>query len=104
MHNDVLRGLRSRGIDVSTAAEAGLTSQDDEHVLHSAIAQGRVLYSFNVRDFQRIHSEWLANGRGHAGMVLAEQERYSVGEQIRRNGHLVDSLSAEFMQNRLEFL
>jgi hypothetical protein len=105
MDEDLVRGLRSRGIDVVTATEAGMTGRQDEEHLGLAKAQRRALYSFNVRDFHRIHSEWIVTGRGgHGGIILAAQQRYSTGEQIRRLLRLIASLSEEAMRNREEFL
>jgi hypothetical protein len=84
MDGDVVRGLRSRGIDVVTAADAGMIRRQDEDHLHLATSHGRVLYSFNVGDFHEIHTAWMASGRSHCGIVLTQQQRYSTGEQIRR--------------------
>jgi PAS domain-containing protein len=60
MDSDLVRALRSRGIDVLTAADAGMIRRADEDHLHWATVQGRVLYSFNVADFHEIHTEWMA--------------------------------------------
>ena len=104
MDGDLLRGLRSRGIDVVTAADAGMIRRKDEEHLAWATARGRVLYSFNVGDYHEIHTEWTATGRSHAGLILAQQKRYSTGEQIRRLLRLIGSLTGEAMCNREEFL
>jgi len=40
----------------------------------------------------------------HAGVVLAQQQRYAVGEQMRRLLALMASQTAEEMRNRVEFL
>src|SRR6266851_1817877 len=66
--------------------------------------KGRALYSFNVGDYHEIHREWTATGRGHAGIILAQQKRYSTGEQIRRLLRLIGSLTDDEMRNREEFL
>ncbi len=63
-----------------------------------------VLYTFNVRDLQRIHTEWMEAGRDHAGMILAQQQRYSVGEQLLRILSLRAAITAAGMRNRAEFL
>ena len=68
-----------------------MIQQPDEKQSEYATIQGRVLYSFNVGDFCRLHSQWLANQRNHAGIVLAQQQQYSVGEQMRRLLRLVAS-------------
>jgi len=41
---------------------------------------------------------------GHGGIIVIPRQRYSVGEKIRRLCALIDSVSAEEMRNRLEFL
>ena len=50
MDGDLVRGLRSRGIDLVTAAEPGMIRRKDEEHLSVATVQGRTLYSFNVGD------------------------------------------------------
>ena len=68
------------------------------------IRQGRVLYTFNVGDYYELHTAYLAQGKSHTGMILAPQQRYSAGEQMRRVLHLVATQSAEAMINQIEFL
>jgi hypothetical protein len=63
-----------------------------------------VLYSFNVRDFYRLHTAFLAQGKAHAGIILAPQQCCAVGEQMRRLLRLIAAKSAEDMQNQVEFL
>lgn len=104
MDGDLVRGLRSRRIDVITAADARMIRRKDETHLHFATAQGRALYSFNVGDVYEIHNAWITSGRDHCGIVLTQQRRYSTGEQIRRLLRLIGSLSSESMRNRAEFL
>ena len=104
MDGDLVRGLRSRGIDVITAADAGMIRRKDEEHLSFASIEGRDLYSFNAGDFHQIHTEWTSTGRGHAGIILTQQKRYSTGEQIRRLVRLIGSLTDEAMKNREEFL
>jgi hypothetical protein len=64
--------------------DSGLTEKSDEDQLAFATERGCVLYTFNVSDFYRLHTQWLTAGRDHAGMILAPQQRFSVGEQLRR--------------------
>ena len=104
MDTGVVRGLRAHGIDVMTASDVGMICRTDEEHLSFAAAQGRALYSFNVRDFPGIHSDWMAADRDHGGIILAPQQRCSIGEQIRRLLKLIASVSAEAMRNRQEFL
>lgn len=104
MDTDLVAALRARGITVTTATEAGLIQVPDEQHLAFATAHGCVLYTFNVSDFYRLHTNWLQAGREHAGLILAPQQRYSVGEQLRRLLRLCTARTAGEMRNHVEFL
>jgi len=104
MSHSLVRALRARGVDVTTALEEGMIERGDAEHLDHATAQGRVLYSFNVADFYRLHMEYLAQGKSHAGIILARQQRYSIGQQMRCLLKLIATKSAEEMRNRVEFL
>jgi hypothetical protein len=78
----IVAGLRQRGMDMVTAQERGQRQTDDEILLATAGTEGRLLLS-NDTDFLRIHSDWMAAGRNHAGIVYWPQER-PVGEVVRR--------------------
>ena len=99
-----IQGLRARGIDVTTPLEHGTAGEDDRMQLEQASQLGRVLYTFNVGDFCRLHAEYMAQGRSHAGIIVVPRQRYPIGEQIRRLLHLLYTTSAEEMRNRLVFL
>jgi hypothetical protein len=104
MHHSLVHALRARGIDVQTAMEATTIERADEDHLAFTTAQNRVLCSFNIGDFYRLHTRYMAEHRSHAGIVLARQQQYSVGEYMRRLLKLMAHLTAEEMQNRVEFL
>ena len=99
----LLEALRNRGADVWSAAEANMLARSDEQQLVWALENQRIIYSFNVRDFYRIHSEWLSSGKSHAGIVLGKQEN-SVGNQMRGLLRLASTKSAEEMINNVEFI
>ncbi len=96
MDKDLAHALRIRGVEVVTAFDIG----------HLAVAtqQGRSLYSFNVRDYQLLHTQCLAAANHHAGIILAQQQKYSIGEQMRRLLKLIAEHSAEEMADTLAFL
>jgi hypothetical protein len=73
----VVKGLRQRGIDVLTVAEAGMLGASDEEHLTRARTEGCVLFTQDD-DFLRLH----AAGADHAGIVYTPQ-RTSVGDIIR---------------------
>ncbi len=104
MDHDLVQALRARGVDVITALEMGMTAVPDEEHLDWATMHGRVLYSFNMGDFYHLHTVWLAQGRSHAGIILAPQQHYSVGDQMRRLLRLIVARSAEEMRDHVEFL
>lgn len=104
MDKALVLALRARGVDVLTALEVGMIEYADEEHLKYATAEGRVLYGFNVGDFYRLHTVFLEHGRSHAGIILARQQRYSVGEQMRRLLKLIATKSSEEMKDQVEFL
>ena len=104
MDRALVRALRARGVDVTTALEEGMIEREDAEHLNYATEQGRVLYSFNQEDFYRLHMTYLAQGKSHAGIILARQQHYSVGEQMRRLLRLIATRSADEMKNWIEFL
>lgn len=104
MDSDLVLALNSRGVTVSTPLDAVRTERSDEDQLSFATKRGCVLYTYNVGDFCRLHSEWIGAGRKHAGIIVARQQHFSVGEQLRRILRIRTSVSAEAMRARIEFL
>jgi hypothetical protein len=104
MDSDLVDALRARGVNLKTAYEAGMIEREDHDHLTYATKEKRVVYSFNVGHFCRLHAEALAGERNHAGIVVCGQQRYGVGEQMRRLLNLIVAKTAEEMHNHLEFL
>ena len=104
MSRGLVRALRARNVDVTTALNENMIEQPDSVHLDFATAQGRALFSFNVGDFYRLHTMYLTQGKSHAGIIVSQQQTYSVGEQMRRLLRLIAATSAEQMRNSIEFL
>ncbi len=104
MDQAFIQALRARGVDVRTAYEEGLIGRPDADQLRRAAQLGRALYSFNVRDFYQLHSIFLAQSTEHYGIILVQQQRYSIGDQVRGILQLSAAIPAEDMMNRVEFL
>jgi len=102
--SDLIRALDLRGVDVIGAWMAGMRERSDEEHLLWATAQKGTLYSFNGRDYCRLHAEFITQSRSHAGIIVAKQQHYSVGEQMRRLLKLIATKPADEMTNRIEFL
>jgi hypothetical protein len=100
----VVAGLRRAGVTVVTSLEAGNYGVADELHLAYAADAGLVLITSDEADFQRLSGVWLAVGRGHAGIVIVKQQRYGVGEQLRRLLRIVDETDPAEMKDRVEFL
>src|SRR5688572_27638434 len=93
----VLQSLRRRGVDVLTVVDAQMDKATDQQQLVFAAFQGRSIYSLNVKDFCRLHSEFLAAGNEHAAIIVIPRQRYRIGEKIRRLANLIDTVTAEQM-------
>ena len=104
MDRDLVRALLARGMDVTTALEENMIDRQDAEHLDYATQQRRVLLSFNRGDFHQLHTQYLSQDKLHAGIILANQQHYSVGEQMRRILRLSATKSPTDMQNRIEFL
>lgn len=94
--------LRARNVDILSAHEAGLMSVADEAHLAYATELERTVFTFNTRDFVQLHTEWLVEGRRHAGIIVSDQVH--IGQLLRRLLRLLDERSPAEMENSLEFL
>ena len=73
VHPLVAATLRERGIDCLTTQEAGNLGRTDEDQLRYASEQGRILVTFDRRDFLMLARQWAVTGRSHAGLILSAQ-------------------------------
>ncbi|WP_298912693.1 DUF5615 family PIN-like protein [uncultured Nostoc sp.] len=96
VEKSLIKAFCNANLDVVTVA-------DNEQLIW-ATEQGRAIYSYNRRDFCCLHNEFLATERNHAGIILLQQQRYSVGQQLQGLLKLVATHSAEDMVNQLVFL
>lgn len=101
---DFVQALKSRNVDVLTVADVGMLHKSDEEQLDWARENCRVIFSFNTRDFYRLHTTLIAQGLSHAGIILASQQRYGIGALTRGVLMLINTKSPEAMQGQVEFL
>ena len=94
--------LRKAGFDVVSTPETGRLGESDESQLRWASDEGRAIVTFNVAHFVSLHTDWMKQGRHHAGVIVSSQR--SIGDLSRRLLHLAGTLDADAMKNRLEFL
>lgn len=95
----IAAGLRRRGIDVTTAADARLLGAKDDAHLAFAVAEGRVVFT-NDEDYLVLHDQ----GIEHAGIAYCHQQSRSLGDVIRALMLLWEVLEPDEMRNHVEFV
>ncbi len=75
VHHLIAAALRLRGREALTTVEAGRQGTLDSDQVRFASDHGYAILSYNVSDFPRIHREIVSEGRHHAGIVVATQDR-----------------------------
>ncbi len=86
----IARVLRERGLDVEAVAErSDLPQASDAEVFDVASREQRAVVTNNVKDFRPIAAERLADGRGHAGLILLPASR---GRGRDATGALADAI------------
>lgn len=100
----LVEALRNEDIDVLTTPEANRMGYSDQDQLLWATQQNRIIYSFNMGDFCRLHNIFISDGVTHVGIIVVPRQSYSIGEQLRGILRLISEQSAEVMVNQLVFL
>lgn len=72
----------------------------DEQQLLSATAQGRCLFTFNIRDFMILTSQF----PHHAGIILAAQQRWSLAQMIEALHRILSETAAEDWTGQVRWL
>jgi hypothetical protein len=94
--------LRARGFSVLTTREAGrLGSTDAEQLAHAA-AEQRTAVTHNRAHFEALGREYLAQGRSHAGIILAS--RHPAYEVSRRLLLLLNLVTADEMRDQIRYI
>ena len=95
----IARGLRLRGIEVVTIAEAELISRSDVAILEYALEAQLVVFTQDD-DFLRL----AAAGTSHAGIVYCSQGKRAVGELIQLLKLISDCFESSEMFGQIEYL
>ncbi len=95
----IARALRSRGIDVTTATDAGLISAPDEDHVAFALQPPRVIVTHDP-DFLRLH----ATGIEHAGIAFCHSQSRTIGEVVRSLCLMHDFLEPSDVHSQVEYL
>ncbi len=78
MRQSLIFALRNRGVNITTAFEEKMIAKSDAEHLEFAAKNGWTLFSFNVRDYYKLHKEYLKAGKIHTGIILSVQQQYSI--------------------------
>ena len=78
----ITRQLRLRGVDVAAATEEGTNTSTDDGLLQLATAQGRVMFTHDIR-FKALAEDWQRAGKPFAGLVYGHAEGASIGQYVR---------------------
>lgn len=65
------RVLLERGIDCLSTRDANNKGRSDHEQLAFATGQGRVILTFNVKDFLRLSHEYVVSGEHHSGIIVS---------------------------------
>jgi predicted nuclease of predicted toxin-antitoxin system len=96
---DVAKGLRRRGIDVTTTVEMDLLGQPDEVQFDFVCRQERVIVTHDT-DFFRLAIQ----SSEHCGIAFCQKGTRSIGEIIRSLILLYEVFTPEEMKGTVEYL
>ena len=95
------RALVERGHDVTRTPNDWISQDaDDETQLLSATAQGRIIFTFNVRDYIAL----AARHPHQAGIVLAAQRQWTLSTLIAALDQLLKTTTAEEWLGQVKWL
>lgn len=96
----VVEGLKRRGIEAWPPRDAGKLGLTDEEQLGYALKNKATIFTHDD-DFLSLAAE---SGKEHFGILYVHQQRYSVGECIRRIKAIVETRTLDDMKKRIVFI
>ena len=78
----ITRQLRVRGVEVLAATEEGTHRLSDGELLRTTSAQGRVLFTHDIR-FKHRAEQWQREAIPFAGLLYGHAEGASIGQYVR---------------------
>ncbi len=97
LSDQIAQLLCKRGLDAQAILErTDLPHAPDHEVIETASREERAVVTNNVKDFRPLAAERIANGRGHAGLILHPATR---GRSRDATGMLADAIEAVMRAN-----
>jgi hypothetical protein len=97
----LLQALLKRSHDVTRTPHPGLLlDADDDFQLLWATAQGRIIFTHNIRDFIHITDQY----PHHAGILLAHRKSFSISDLIQLLDRVLTTTSAEEWVGQVRWL
>ena len=82
-----------------------MAGASDAEQLRYAAREGRALLTFNIRDFARLHEQWIREGQSHSGVLISRQyKRAAIGELLRLVENTLSLATEDDLANRLRYL
>ena len=95
------KALRERGHDVTRTPNAWMPlDASDEIQLLRATANGRIIFTFNIRDFQALAKQF----PNHAGILLAAQRNWTLSTLIAALDNMLNHTNAEEWTGQVRWL
>jgi len=98
----IAMALRLRGYDVITVKETDRKGITDVEQLKYASSEERIIFTHNIADFCKIHSDFIKRGLGHSGIILSKQ--LPIGVIVKALLKLLSNVSREQVKNKVIWL
>jgi hypothetical protein len=102
VHKRVAAAPRLRHFDIIAASEAARRVLADLEQLVFAASNGRAIFTYNARDFIRLHFDWMKCGKSHFGIIVSDQA--SLAETLRRLLRFLNRVPADELMNQIYWL
>ena len=96
------QSLQQRGINATHIQEMGRKGLSDLAQLEYAVKQQCCLVTFNVRDFVKLHRQYMERNNNYYGIIVSRQMPLS--QCLKRLLILLENVSPNEIKNQLFFL
>jgi predicted nuclease of predicted toxin-antitoxin system len=99
----IAAGLQWRSVAALSARDTDNLGLSDEEQLAYATAHQLVLFTHDT-DFLQLARQQARSPEGHGGVIYVHQDKFTIGECIRRLKELAELFELEDFRNHVEFL